>query len=44
MAERLGAAGGLPPAFIAAGTSSFTEFLSIAAPDLLPGRRPLHAA
>ncbi|HEY9388534.1 MAG TPA: proteasome subunit beta [Mycobacteriales bacterium] len=41
MAERLGAAGGLPPAFIAAGTSSFTEFLSIAAPDLLPGRRPL---
>jgi proteasome beta subunit len=27
--------------FTTAGTSSFTEFLSQAAPDLLPGRRPL---
>jgi proteasome beta subunit len=27
--------------FINAGTSSFTQFLSMAAPDLLPGRRPL---
>ncbi|GAB3146206.1 proteasome subunit beta [Micromonospora sonneratiae] len=27
--------------FTNAGTSSFTQFLSVAAPDLLPGRRPL---
>jgi proteasome beta subunit len=27
--------------FINAGTSSFTQFLGMAAPDLLPGRRPL---
>jgi proteasome beta subunit len=27
--------------FTTAGTSSFTEFLSLAAPELLPGRRPL---
>jgi proteasome beta subunit len=27
--------------FTNAGTSSFTEFLAMAAPDLLPGRRPL---
>jgi proteasome beta subunit len=27
--------------FTAAGSSSFTEFLSLAAPELLPGRRPL---
>jgi proteasome beta subunit len=32
---------GLPAAFIHAGTSSFTQFLSTAAPELLPGRRPL---
>jgi proteasome beta subunit len=32
---------GLPAAFIHAGTSSFTQFLSMSAPDLLPGRRPL---
>jgi proteasome beta subunit len=32
---------GLPAAFINAGTSSFTQFLSMAAPDLLPGRRAL---
>ncbi|GAB3978529.1 hypothetical protein GCM10027615_53030 [Plantactinospora veratri] len=27
--------------FLNVGTSSFTQFLSTAAPDLLPGRRPL---
>jgi proteasome beta subunit len=31
--------GGLGAAYLAAGSSSFTEFLSAAAPDLLPGRR-----
>ncbi|GAA3289152.1 proteasome subunit beta [Dactylosporangium vinaceum] len=30
-----------PAAFHAAGSSSFTEFLSSVAPELLPGRRPL---
>jgi proteasome beta subunit len=33
--------GRLPAHFGNAGTSSFTDFLSAAAPDLLPGRRPL---
>jgi proteasome beta subunit len=33
--------GRLPAVFTNAGTSSFTDFLSNAAPDLLPGRRPL---
>jgi proteasome beta subunit len=33
--------GRLPAAFSNPGTSSFTDFLSTAAPDLLPGRRPL---
>ncbi|HLU45985.1 MAG TPA: proteasome subunit beta [Natronosporangium sp.] len=32
---------GLPSLFLTAATSSFTQFLSMAAPDLLPGRRPL---
>jgi proteasome beta subunit len=32
-------AGRLPAAFLATGTSSFTEFLGAHAPDLLPGRR-----
>ncbi|MPZ29374.1 MAG: proteasome subunit beta, partial [Micromonosporaceae bacterium] len=32
---------GLPPEFTGAGTSSFTQFLDQAAPELLPGRRPL---
>ncbi len=32
-------AGGLPPIFLSAGSSSFTDFLSAAAPDLLPSRR-----
>jgi proteasome beta subunit len=33
--------GKLPNAFMTAGTSSFSEFLMRAAPELLPGRRPL---
>jgi proteasome beta subunit len=33
--------GRLPDAFTNAGTSSFTQFLSQVAPELLPGRRPL---
>jgi proteasome beta subunit len=37
----LDTSGGLSTAFTAAGTSSFTQFLSSVAPDLLPGRRPL---
>jgi proteasome beta subunit len=32
---------GLPAAYLAAGSSSFTDFLRTVAPDLLPGRRPL---
>lgn len=30
--------GGLPPAYLAAGSASFSDFLQAAAPDLLPGR------
>src|SRR3954454_7796033 len=33
--------GRLPDFFMNAGTSSFTQFLTHAAPELLPGRRPL---
>jgi proteasome beta subunit len=33
--------GRLTSHFLNTGTSSFTDFLSVAAPDLLPGRRPL---
>jgi proteasome beta subunit len=33
--------GRLPDAFTNAGTSSFTQFLTMVAPELLPGRRPL---
>lgn len=33
--------GKLPNAYMTAGTSSFSEFLSQVAPELLPGRRPL---
>jgi proteasome beta subunit len=33
--------GRLPAVFTNTGTSSFTDFLSAAAPELLPGRRPL---
>jgi len=35
------ASGRLGDVFTNAGTSSFTQFLSMAAPELLPGRRPL---
>ncbi len=41
MAEDLGLHGRLPAHFTAAGTSSFSDFLSAAAPDLLPSRRTL---
>ena len=34
-------AGRLPAAFLAAGSSSFTEFVGAHAPELLPSRRPL---
>ncbi len=43
MAEDLGLHGRLPAHYTAAGTSSFSDFLSAAAPDLLPSRRPLPA-
>jgi proteasome beta subunit len=39
MAEDLGVSGRLPAAFLTPGSSSFTDFLAAAAPDLLPGRR-----
>jgi proteasome beta subunit len=35
--------GRLPDAFTAPGVTSFTEFLAVAAPDLLPGKRQLPA-
>ena len=41
MAAGFDPSGRLPDVFTNAGTSSFTQFLSMAAPDLLPGRRPL---
>jgi proteasome beta subunit len=41
VAERLTGPGGFPSAFTALGTSSFVDFLSTAAPDLLPGNRAL---
>lgn len=41
MSADLGTSRGLPAVFINTGTSSFTQFLSAAAPDLLPGRRQL---
>ncbi|HEX6500522.1 MAG TPA: proteasome subunit beta [Micromonosporaceae bacterium] len=41
MAAGLDPSGRLPAVFTTPGISSFTEFLSMAAPDLLPGRRPL---
>jgi proteasome beta subunit len=37
--DPLRGAGGLPAAFLTPGSSSFSEFLSGHAPDLLPGRR-----
>ena len=43
MSARLDLSGRLPAAFTTTGVSSFTEFLTQAAPELLPGRRPLPA-
>ncbi len=43
MSAGFGSSGRLPAAFTTPGMSSFTEFLSQAAPELLPGRRPLPA-
>ncbi|MBC7375343.1 MAG: proteasome subunit beta [Frankiales bacterium] len=43
MAEASGVHGRLPAHFTAPGSSSFTDFLSLAAPDLLPSRRELPA-
>jgi proteasome beta subunit len=40
--QQLGAA--LPSAYLTPGSSSFTEFLQMAAPDLLPGRRGVPTA
>lgn len=41
MAAGFDPSGRLPSVFTAPGTSSFTEFLAVAAPHLLPGGRPL---
>jgi proteasome beta subunit len=41
VAAELDTSRGLPAIFTSAATSSFTQFLSVAAPELLPGRRPL---
>ncbi|ASW55056.1 proteasome subunit beta [Plantactinospora sp. KBS50] len=41
MAAAFDPSGRLPEVFVNAGTSSFTQFLSAVAPELLPGRRPL---
>jgi proteasome beta subunit len=41
VADGAGPGGSLPRHFFVAGMSSFTEFLGMAAPDLLPGRRVL---
>ncbi|GIF76048.1 proteasome subunit beta [Asanoa siamensis] len=41
MAAGFDPSGRLPDAFTSSGTSSFTQFLSQVAPELLPGRRPL---
>ena len=41
MAAGFDVSGRLGDVFTNAGTSSFTQFLSMAAPELLPGRRPL---
>ncbi|MBT8228187.1 MAG: proteasome subunit beta [Dactylosporangium sp.] len=43
MAAGLDPSGRLPSVFTVSGTSSFSEFLNIAAPHLLPGQRPLPA-
>lgn len=41
MAAGFDPSGRLPAAFTNTATSSFTDFLSVTAPELLPGRRPL---
>ncbi|MEV0732444.1 proteasome subunit beta [Polymorphospora sp. NPDC050346] len=41
MAAGFDPSGRFPDVFTNVGTSSFTQFLSLAAPELLPGRRPL---
>jgi proteasome beta subunit len=41
--QRYTGSGGLPPAFAAGNNSSFVEYLSAAAPELLPGNRVLPA-
>ncbi|MEU4692795.1 proteasome subunit beta [Actinoplanes sp. NPDC023714] len=41
MATGFDPSGRLPDFFTSTGTSSFTQFLSQAAPEMLPGRRPL---
>ena len=41
MAQAHGGHGRLPAHYTATGSASFTEFLSVAAPDLLPSRRTL---
>jgi proteasome beta subunit len=41
VAPGLDPSGRLPAVFTTPATSSFTDFLSLAAPELLPGRRPL---
>ena len=43
MSAGFGTSGRLPAAFTTPGVSSFTEFLSQAAPEMLPGNRPLPA-
>ena len=41
MSAGLDSTRGIPALYLNIGTSSFTQFLSVAAPELLPGRRPL---
>jgi proteasome beta subunit len=41
--ERFGDGARLPDAYLSAGSASFTEFLAVAAPDLLPSSRRLPA-
>ncbi|HET6483272.1 MAG TPA: proteasome subunit beta [Actinoplanes sp.] len=41
MAKDFDPSGRVPDYFVNAGTSSFTQFLTHASPELLPGRRPL---
>ena len=41
MGDRPGSVGRLPDVYMTPGTSSFTDFLTVAAPELLPGARGL---